>query len=176
MPVPVPDYREGLGEGVENLRIGVPREQFFGLLDPEVRVAVEEAVGVFVALGAEVVDVDSGFTREALGQAWSVCNAEGQAYHAEWIATRFDDYGPDLQVTMRLPLPHSKGLADAYRASYDIKEGVRRLFDRMDVLLTPTATRAASVIGEEEVLVDGHKMTTFLAFAQLTMPFHIGGR
>src|SRR5690606_27084880 len=83
VPVPVPDYRAGLDDGVKGLRIGVPREQFYGLLDPEVRVAVEEALVTLAGLGAEVVDVDAGFRREHVLRAWPVCVAESQALHTE---------------------------------------------------------------------------------------------
>ena len=66
VPVPVPDYREGLERGVRGLRIGVPREQFFGLLDAEVRVAIEGVIETLRGLGAEIVDdFDPGFTRSA---------------------------------------------------------------------------------------------------------------
>ena len=63
VPVPVPDYRAGLDDGVRGLRVGVPREQFYGLLAPEVRVAVEEALVTLAGLGAEVVDVVEGLER-----------------------------------------------------------------------------------------------------------------
>lgn len=175
VPVPVPDYRANLREGVRGLRIGVPREQFFGLLDGEVRVAVEEAIGVLAGLGAEVVDVDGGFTRERVNKAWAVCVAESQAYHAEWFASRPGDYGTDLQAIMSLPVPDTQGLANAYRASYDVKEGVRAALETVDLLLTPGTMRPASVIGEETVEVDGVQLTPGGAFAGLTLPFNIAG-
>lgn len=175
VPVPVPDYRAALHGGVRGLRIGVPRDQFFGLLDPEVRVAVEEALDVFRALGAEVLDVDAGYDRMTVLQAWTVCNAEGQAYHAEWLAKQPDDYSPELREVLSTPLPDAVGLANAYRASYDIKEAVRGLLERVDLLLAPTTMRPASKIGEEQVEVDGVQLTTGAAFASLTMPFNIAG-
>jgi aspartyl-tRNA(Asn)/glutamyl-tRNA(Gln) amidotransferase subunit A len=175
VPVPVPDYREGLDRGIQGMRIGVPREQFFGLVDPELRVSVEEAIETLRGLGAEVFDVDAGFSRESLMQAWVVCNAEGQAFHAEWLRTRKQDYGADLQASLSLPLPDAVGLADAYRASYDIKEALRQTFERVDLLVTPATMRPASVIGDEELDVNGHKMGTGAAFASMTMPFNIAG-
>lgn len=175
VPVPVPDYRAALHGGVHGLRIGVPRDQFFGLLDPEVRVAVEEALDVFRALGAEVLDVDAGYDRMTVLQAWTVCNAEGQAHHAQWLAKQRDDYSPELLVNLSTPLPDAVGLANAYRASYDIKEAVRGLLETVDLLVAPTTMRPASRIGEEQVEVDGMQLTTGAAFASLTMPFNIAG-
>jgi aspartyl-tRNA(Asn)/glutamyl-tRNA(Gln) amidotransferase subunit A len=175
VPVPVPDYREGLERGVSGMRIGVPREQFFGLLDPELRVSVEEAIQVLSGLGAEVIEVDGGFTRELLMKAWTVCVAEGRAFHAPWFPSRESEYGADVAAGLSLPLPDAVGLADAYRASYDIKEGMRQLFENVDALVTPSTLRAASVIGEEPVDVDGHSLSTGAAFAGQTMPFNIAG-
>ena len=175
VPVAVPDYRANLGQGVAGLRIGVPREQFFGLLDGEVRVAIEEAISVLSGLGAHIIDVDAGYTRETLNKAWAVCVAESQAFHAQWVSTRPADYGADLQAIMKLPVPNTLGLADAYRKSYDVKEGMRAVFETVDLLLSPTTMRPASLIGEESVEVDGVALTPGGAFAALTMPFNIAG-
>ena len=175
MPVPVPDYRAALHGGVRGLRIGVPRDQFYGLLDPEVRVAVELAMDVFRELGAEVVDVDAGYERMAVLQAWMVCNAEGQAYHRQWLTEKRDDYSPELLGELSSPLPDAAGLANAYRASYDVKEAMRRQFEQVDLLLAPTTMRPASLIGEDQVEVDGIMLSTGAAFASLTMPFNIAG-
>jgi len=76
---------------------------------------------------------------------------------------------------MKLPVPDTLGLADAYRKSYDVKEGMRAVFETVDLLLTPTTMRPASLIGEESVEVDGVALTPGGAFAALTMPFNIAG-
>jgi len=175
VPLPVPDYREGLDRGIAGMRIGIPRAQFFALLDLELRVSVEEAIEVLQGLGAEVFEVDAGYERSRLLEAWQVCTVEGRAYHAEWIANRFDDYGKDLQETMSGPIPDAVGLANAYRASYDIKEAIRTLFTQVDLLVSPTVLTPASRIGDEKVLVDGVSMTPGGAFASNTMPFNIAG-
>lgn len=176
VPIPIPDYRETLGRGIEGLRIGVPREEFFGLLDPEVRVAVELVIEQLQGLGAEILDdFDPGFARDQTMLAWQVCVAESESYHAPWFPSRKDEYGTDLQETLSLPLPSAKGLADAYRAVYDIREGMRRAFERVDLMLTPGTMRPAAKIGEEQVEVDGHMLSTGAAFASMTMPFNIGG-
>lgn len=175
VPVPVPDYRDGIENGIAGLRIGVPREQFFGLLDPEVRVAVEQAIELLRGLGASVSDVNSGYAREDVMKAWMVCNAEGQAHHAAWLNNQRADYSSELLEVLSIPLPSATGLADAYRASYDVKERLRRVLEEVDLLVTPTTMRAASRIGEESVDVDGVSLTPGGAFASLTMPFNIGG-
>lgn len=175
VPVPVPDYRAALAGGIAGLRVGVPRDQFFGLLDGEVMVAVEEALETLRALGAEVLDIDAGFTREQTIKAWQLVIAEGQVHHKPYFGTRPEAYSEELANTMRQALPDALGLTEAYRTSYDIKEGVRRAFETVDVMVTPTTMRAASLIGEEQVEVEGVKMSTGGAFASLTMPFNLAG-
>mgnify|MGYP001336242189 CR=1 FL=1 len=175
VPVPVADYRAAVGGGVKGLRIGVPREQFFGLLDGEVMVAVEEALETLRGLGADVFDIAAGFTREQTIKAWQLVIAEGQVHHRPYFGTRPEAYSEELANVMRQALPDALGLTEAYRTSYDIKEGVRRAFESVDVMVTPTAMRAASLIGEDQVEVEGVKMSTGAAFASLTMPFNIAG-
>ena len=51
---PVPDYAAGLSGDVRGLRIGIPREYFFEMIDPEVEGAVRQAIEVMRGLGASL--------------------------------------------------------------------------------------------------------------------------
>jgi aspartyl-tRNA(Asn)/glutamyl-tRNA(Gln) amidotransferase subunit A len=51
----------------------------------------------------------------------------------------------------------------------------RKAFEDVDVMLTPTTLRTASIIGEEQVMVGDTEMTPGGAFASLTMPFNVAG-
>ncbi|GIW13889.1 MAG: amidase [Tepidiforma sp.] len=175
VPVPVPDFADALVPDVRGLRIGVPRDQFFGLLDPEVLVAVEEALEVLRGLGAAVDDVESGFTREDIIAAWRLVNVEGRLYHAPWLEQSPEAYSEELRGVLLQPLPEPLDLSAAYLASYRVKEAVRRLFEQVDLLVTPTTMRAASRIGEDPVQVEGIELSTGAAFASLTMPFNVAG-
>jgi aspartyl-tRNA(Asn)/glutamyl-tRNA(Gln) amidotransferase subunit A len=175
VPVPVPDYRAGLAGGVRGLRIGVPRGLLFGLLDDEVRAAVEVAIEELRKLGADVHDVDLGVTREQIAEAWQLVNAEGQEYHGPNFKSRPDDFGADLRRVLSQPLPDAVGIARSYRSSYEIKERFRVLLEEVDLLVSPTTLRTASVIGEEPVAVGSTTIPTGVAFASNTMPFNIAG-
>lgn len=175
VPVPVPDYRATLRNGVRGLRVGVPRAFFFGLLQDEVRSAVEEAIEEFRRLGAVVRDIEPEVTRDVINMAWPLVVAEGQEYHGAAFATRKGDFGSDLQSVLSAPLPDAIGLTRAYRASYRVKELFRKAFEDVDVMLTPTTLRTASIIGEEQVMVGDTEMTPGGAFASLTMPFNVAG-
>src|SRR5262249_47276353 len=47
----VPDYRATLKESIRGVRIGVPRDRFFQLLDDDVRSAVDAAIDILAQLG-----------------------------------------------------------------------------------------------------------------------------
>ena len=51
VPVPVPDYTAALGHDVRGLRMGIPTNYYFDLLDPEVDAAVRRAIEDLEALG-----------------------------------------------------------------------------------------------------------------------------
>lgn len=55
------DYRIGLEDGVEGLRIAYSPALGYAKVDPEIAEAVKRAVQVFVDMGAEVDEVDPGF-------------------------------------------------------------------------------------------------------------------
>ena len=54
----VPDYTAALGESVEGLRIGIPREYFGPGMDPAVRHNIEAGIGALEKLGCKTVELD----------------------------------------------------------------------------------------------------------------------
>jgi aspartyl-tRNA(Asn)/glutamyl-tRNA(Gln) amidotransferase subunit A len=175
VPVPVPDYRAALTGDIRGMRVGVPRSLFFGLLQDDVRAAVEAALGVLRDLGAEVGDFDPGVTREQLVEVRAVVEADSHEYLREAFANQRDDFSSELQAMLSQPLPDVIALSRAYRTSYEVQEAFRRALQEVDVLVAPTAMRTASIIGEEPVMVGQVEMTTGLAFASLTWPFSVSG-
>src|SRR5581483_7893 len=55
--LPTPDFTARLGTGLQELRIGVPRDYFFDNLETDVGTAIETAIGVLRDLGASVEEV-----------------------------------------------------------------------------------------------------------------------
>ena len=178
---PVPDYLEGgegLRQGVQGLRVGVPREYFVEGLQPEVEAAVREAVQVLARLGAEVLEVSLPHTDYALPAYYLIAPAEASAnlarydglryggprdmrlgpeaddLWAHYCQTRGQGFGPEVKRRIMLgTYALSAGYYDAYylKAS-QVRTLIRRDFDqaldRCDVLLAPTTPRTAFRLGE----------------------------
>jgi aspartyl-tRNA(Asn)/glutamyl-tRNA(Gln) amidotransferase subunit A len=65
LPYEPRDYRMGLEDGVQQLRIAYSADLGYARVDPEVAAIVKAAVGVFADLGARIEDRDPGFENAA---------------------------------------------------------------------------------------------------------------
>ncbi len=140
--VPIPNYRATLGKRASALRVGVLREFFFENLDPEVEIAIMNALSVLRRLTAGLRDVvlpSRPEQQESIRSA--VRAAEAYSYHFEFVNKTPDLYQPETlarirsgaDVTARAYLQGRRDLAQARRA-------IERAFENVDVLVTPTIT------------------------------------
>jgi aspartyl-tRNA(Asn)/glutamyl-tRNA(Gln) amidotransferase subunit A len=173
VPVPVPDYTATLGDGVAGLRIGVIRNHFFDLLDPDVRAAVETAIGVLRDLGADVRDLTIPGI-EGLAQAQrSFTILEARDIHRAGLADRIDDFGADVRERLSTPYAAPEEIAAGLRHIRELTETVRRLLaTEYDLFLTPTMVLPAPPIGAERVTVDGNEEAVGLLLIRETLPFN----
>ncbi len=171
---PVPDYAATLRDGVQGLRIGLPREYFIDGLDPEVRSAVEAAIATYRDLGAEIVEVSLPHTDYAVACYYLIATAEASSNLARYDGVRFGlrvDRGQGLidmysasraagfgtEVKRRIMIGTYVLSAGYYDAYYLKAQKVRTLirqdfldaFEKVDVILTPVAPTAAFKIGEK---------------------------
>jgi aspartyl-tRNA(Asn)/glutamyl-tRNA(Gln) amidotransferase subunit A len=140
----VVDYLAAIREQLAPLRIGVPRKFFYEDLDPEVASAVEEALATFSALGNDLREIEVDVPTDRTLQA-----AESYAGHREFVLRNPELYQPE--TLRRLLTGKDIGVERTEQAARDLKQirdEISKMFEDVDVLVTPTAPIPAPVIAD----------------------------
>ena len=160
VPVPVPDYSAGLGKGLTGLRMGVPSNHYFEMLDPEVEASARQALAALEELGAETREVSLP-SMEYFGALRFAAMADSVVTHEPLIKANREDYGPDvLYRTLAGQFVLGRDYSKAMKVQRIIKEEHARVLQDVDFLVMPTAPFAAPPILDEFITVDGvrHKV------------------
>jgi len=179
-PVPslVAAAREGVADGIAGLRIGVIRELGGEGYQAGVRARFEEAVGLLVEAGADVVEVSCPSFDAALAAYYLILPSEASSNLAKFdamryglrvypegvsdptaeqvmAATRAAGFGDEVKRRIILgTYALSAGYYDAYYGSAQkvrtlIQRDFAAAFARADVLVSPTAPTTAFRLGEK---------------------------
>jgi aspartyl-tRNA(Asn)/glutamyl-tRNA(Gln) amidotransferase subunit A len=170
--IPVGDYLAHIDAGVQPLRIGVPSSYIFEQCDPDVLIAVEQAIAAFAELGARRVEIDTAELAEWWVATMTVILGEAASVHRERYETDPAAFGmgvrSQLEAGMQLPAyqyVRAAGLRDTLRRG----GGDERLFAAADVLVMPAtpivAPRIADLTPEDPVGLLTHN----------TAPFNLSG-
>jgi len=141
---PVPDYAQALRAKISALRLGVPQKMFFEQIEPEIAMAVNQAIEVLRKLTAGVRDVELPPYRTL-----PVVAAEAYAYHAAYVTKTPELYQPSVRERVE----SGKNItAEAYiegRRELDrLRRVVREVFTGVDLLITPTTPVSPATIAE----------------------------
>lgn len=174
-PNPVADYLNDLSNiSLKGLRIGIPQEYYSGGIDPEVKKSVLSAAQVFVAQGAEIVNISLPSTPLGIAVYYVLIPSEissnmarydgirfGQSQKdtsdllAHYMETRGKFMEPELKRRIMIgTYALSAGYFDAY---YTKASKVRTLiknefvdnFSKADVILAPVSPTTAWSIGQK---------------------------
>ena len=155
VPVPVDDYAAGLGKGLAGLKMGVPSNYYFDMLDGEVESSVRQAVAALGELGVETREVSLP-TMEYAGALRVAGMADSVVTHEPYIRAHREDYGPDvLYRTLAGQFVLGRDYSKAMKVQRIIKEEYARVLQEVDFLVTPTAPVAAPRIDEPFITVGG---------------------
>ncbi len=174
--LPVPDYAASLETGVEGLTVGIPGEYFAEGLDPEVREAVMQGVGLLENAGARIREVSlpvAGHPAYTIASYYIIATGEASSNLARYDGVKYglrveaDDLidmycktrsrGFGAEVKRRIMLGTyvlSAGYYDAYylkaqRVRTLIKADFDRAFETCDLLAAPVSPTPAFKIGEK---------------------------
>ncbi len=173
---PVPDYPAELTARIRGLRIGVMHQWFFEALDPEVAGAVTKGLDKLVGLGARQVEVHLPLLEEVVGAHRAIIFSEASSFHRPHLAARAKDFADDIRPLLLagLFIPAVEYL-DALRARRIIRREWARVFENIDVLVTPTTPVTATKFGETTADVAGGPKPLVRAYLDLTLPFNLTG-
>ncbi len=168
----VTDVAAQLAGDVKGLRVGVPRSTAWATLDPGVRAAAEAALVQLEALGMALVEVSLPSDEAIAAPVFAIVSAEARAAHASIWPSRHDDFGPDLQGLMAIPGPDGDTTIAVLRDMAAYKQQMRRVFDDVDLLVSPTTPVVAPPIGAESVRLGGADVPVISAAIVNTMPYN----
>ena len=171
---PVPDYAAALARPVKGLRIGLPKEYFAEGLDPGTREAVMAAVKKFQELGATVAEISLPNSPLSVPTYYVVAPAEASSnlarvdgvrygHRADGVKTleelykksRGEGFGAEVQRRIMIgTYVLSHGYYDAYylkaqKVRRMICDDFKRAFEKVDVVLGPTAQNVAFKLGDK---------------------------
>jgi aspartyl-tRNA(Asn)/glutamyl-tRNA(Gln) amidotransferase subunit A len=171
---PVPDYTAVLQDGLQGMRVGIPREYFAAGLEPEVEAAVGRGVEILRDAGAEIVEVSLPHTEYGVAVYYIIAPAEassnlarydgvryglrdssGQTLADMYRNTRSRGFGPEVKRRILIgTYALSSGYYDAYykKASQVrtlVQEDFARAFQACDVMVSPVAPTTAWRFGEK---------------------------
>ena len=172
--VEVTDYKKFLLKEVKGIRIGMPEEYFVEGMDPDVEKTIKEAIDHFKEIGAEVQKVSLPHTEYAVAIYYIIATAEASSNLARYDGVKYGfrskgfqdlremysqtrEKGFGKEVKRRIILGTyvlSAGYYDAYyRKASQVRTLIRKdfeeAFQRVDVIMAPTAPTPAFRIGEK---------------------------
>jgi aspartyl-tRNA(Asn)/glutamyl-tRNA(Gln) amidotransferase subunit A len=155
VPVPLCDYAARLGQDVRGLKMGVPANHYFDLLDPAVDSAVRRGIAALESLGMALREVSLPMMQYA-GAIRIAAMADNLVAHEPFLAKHREDYGSDvLYRTLAGQFVLARDYSKALKAQRLIKEDYARVLQEVDVLVTPTAPIPAPRIADKTVTLGG---------------------
>jgi aspartyl-tRNA(Asn)/glutamyl-tRNA(Gln) amidotransferase subunit A len=170
----VPDFAMALQDGLQGVKIGVPKEYFGEGLDPEVDQVVRRGIAMLQDAGAEIVEVTLPHTEYCVAVYYLIAPAEASSNLARFDGVRYgfrdrsagsliDMYnrsrsqGFGDEVKRRILIGTyalSAGYYDAYykkasQARTLIKEDFAKAFDSCDLMVSPVCPTPAWKMGEK---------------------------
>lgn len=172
----VPHYLRALTPHARGLRVGVPQDDFFRALDPEVAKLTSAALGDLKRLGARLKPVHLPTFGPAGAAAVTIISAEAFLCHESALKSRAADYGAEVRGRL---MAGEQILASEYLKAQRIRAGAldefREAFAKVDLLLTPTEPVPAPRLGDETVTFGETVDSIRNALTRLTRPVNLVG-
>ena len=151
-----------LDHDVADLVVGVPRGFFFEGLAPEVGASLREFESSLVTLGCTLVDVDIVDADLAQQNMFKILYPDAAAFHADRMQHEPELFGEEVLDRLRLGLSvdaTEMSLALTWRRRW--QRQIELLFDRVDVILSPTLAADVPLVAAGDMITTTHDITRF---------------
>jgi aspartyl-tRNA(Asn)/glutamyl-tRNA(Gln) amidotransferase subunit A len=175
LPHPGISYRAVLEQIPKKLRIAF-HPDFGHPMQPDVRREVEIAAMTFKDLSHDVTVLDEPVIETCY--AWrTLGSGQTLADLGDYLEGHRDEYGRAFLAGVEAATKMTwRDYGDAYRLRTQFNEWIRGIFERFDLLLTPTLpTEAFNASGPPPRAIDRHPLTDVMEALVFTYPFNFSG-
>ncbi|MCP4387152.1 MAG: amidase [Gammaproteobacteria bacterium] len=161
---------------LEELTIGIPEAFFFERCDSEILDSVDRLMTFLRNAGARLESVKIPSMEYTRTVSLTVQMPEALSYHNRYLEQRGDLYSQDFRAGLALGqclLAEQYIRAKRFMETY--RRDTNRLFEKVDVILTPATPAIAPKIGAVEVVVDGVAEPAGNAITRYTSFFNMTG-
>jgi aspartyl-tRNA(Asn)/glutamyl-tRNA(Gln) amidotransferase subunit A len=160
--------------------LGIPKEFFFEVLDPQVRAAFQNALEALQKRGARIKEVSLPLIDKSEEAGNIIAWAEATLYHqqAGWFPERAAEYGKDVRERLEMG---TKVSAVSYLKARELREKFKAALlevfeaNALDAMAVPTTAIAAPLIGEDSVTINGTAHPTRALLLRLNRPANLAG-
>ena len=171
-----PDFSDGIGDCVSGLRIGFSPDLGYGAIDTSVLDQVQNGVSALESVGAHVEEAGVVLGYEYADRFWSVFGANAYVQYGHMLEETPELLTPGVrEVLGRGKTISGYEYARALRAVSELRAKVDLLFERFDLLITPTTSITAFEPGKLPEEVGGVKIDSAYGVFPFTYIFNMTG-
>ncbi|MDR5781144.1 amidase [Caballeronia sp. LZ065] len=172
-----PNFLDGIEDGIDGVRIGVPRVQPSEAIEPEVQQACAMAIQTLERAGARLIDVtlpDHLLSRNVM---WAIAATELAEAHRDHLRNTPEAYSERVRdsILQGALLPATE-YVHAQRVRQKIALAYARVMDDVDLLAMPVMPFPAWPVGAAEVSFGGSTENLMAALTRYCPPFNMTGQ
>ena len=174
--VTIPDYSQSLNKPIRGMKVGIVKEFFDALIDPEVELVVRNAISHLESLGAELHEVSMPMFEQSQAISGTILMCEAAAYHRELLKLHAEELYPPVRLRLESGLLITAAdYLKAQQARSMFNTSVDDLYRSVDVLVGPSQPITAPTLLEQSVEINGTRIGTTAAVTQYSRPYNITG-
>jgi aspartyl-tRNA(Asn)/glutamyl-tRNA(Gln) amidotransferase subunit A len=160
--------------------LGIPKEFFFDVLSPEVKLGFETALPALKRHGARLKEVSIPQLQETEEAGNQIAWAEATHYHqgAGWFPEHASEYSDDVRARLEMG---TKVSAVDYLRALELREKFIGAFysailaNELDALIVPTTPIPAPRLGEGSIAIKDSSYSTRALLLRLNRPANLAG-
>ncbi|MDA0988688.1 MAG: amidase [Chloroflexi bacterium] len=170
------DYSRELDRGVHEMRIGVPSDFIWEVMDPEVEEAFRNAMVQMESLGSRIQEISTPDLGLINAAGSVVQTSEAATIHRSRVLALGQHFDPSIRrrIESGLFIP-----AEAYLHAQQVRAKLKGVLleslEDVDILATPTTAIAAPGIEQERVTIQGQDVHIREALLRITRVFSTVG-
>lgn len=172
----VPNYFEALKIDIKGIRVGLIKEILKAPIELVVKEAFLKAIDHLNKLGAIISEISWPIYHHSIPIASIIQMVEATAYHSELIRKDGTKIYPPVRIRLEAGIFISATeYVQAQRARTLFFRESMKLFEKIDLLVTPTVPITAFPFGKTFLLINDQKFNVISLLTHFTRPFNLNG-